>query len=325
MMTKLNATTGHSSARNGGLKLAGIFAPTITAFSKDGSVNLKGVKQFVRYLLDAGVDGLAPLGSAGEPFALSVEERMQVLEAIVEETAGRVPIFAGVVDYRTDVVMELSCHARSLGCQGIMVITPYLLRPPKRDVLDHFRRVREKVGLPIMLYNVPVLTGVEITPEEVHMLAREDVIHAVKWSHVEVSRVHDTRLLCGPDFPVFTGIDLVAFEAMAVGADGWISGIPLIAPRSAVKLHRLLAVDKNLDAARALWYKILPVIQLEYRALGTANGDPHWLAVCREAATLRGIPVGASRPPLTPVVPEVRADLQAALSALGELSVETPV
>ncbi len=324
-MTKQHASDGQFGAKNGGLRLGGIFAPTITAFSPDGSVNLGGVRQFVRYLLDAGVHGLAPLGSAGEPFALTVEERMRVLEAIVEETAGRVPIFAGVVDYRTDVVIELSCHARSLGCQGVMVITPYLLRPPKRDVLDHFRRVREKVGLPIMLYNVPVLTGIEITPEEVYMLAQEDVIHAVKWSHVEVSRVHDTRLICGRDFPVFTGIDLVAFEAMAVGADGWISGIPLIAPKSAVKLHRLLTVDKDLDGARALWYKILPVIQLEYRALGTSSGDPHWLAVCREAVALRGIPVGAPRPPLMPVTPEVSADLRSALADLGELTVETVV
>jgi 4-hydroxy-tetrahydrodipicolinate synthase len=301
-------------------RLAGIFAPTITAFSADGSVDLDGVRQFVRFLLDAGVDGLAPLGSAGEPFALTVEERKQVIEAVVEETAGRVPIFAGVVDYRTDIVVELSCHARSLGCQGVMVITPYLLRPPKRDVLDHFRRIREQVGLPIMLYNVPVLTGIEITPEEVYKLAQEDVIHAVKWSHVEVSRVHDTRLLCGPEFPVFTGIDLVAFEAMAVGADGWISGIPMIAPKSAVRLHRLLTVDHDLEAARQLWYRILPVIQLEYRALGTADGDPHWLAVCREAAALRGIRVGASRPPLTAVSDEVRADLRSALVELGELS-----
>ena len=304
-------------------RLAGIFAPTITAFAPDGSVDLNGVKRFVRFLLDAGVDGLAPLGSAGEPFALTVEERKQVLEAVVEETAGSVPIFAGVVDYRTDTVVELSCHARSLGCEGVMVITPYLLRPPKRDVLDHFRRIREQVGLPIMLYNVPVLTGIEITPEEVYMLAQEDVIHAVKWSHVEVSRVHDTRLLCGPNFPVFTGIDLVAFEAMAVGADGWISGIPMIAPQAAVKLHRLLTVDKNLDAARDLWYKILPVIQLEYRALATASGDPHWLAVCREAAALRGIPVGPSRPPLTAVSPDVRADLHAALVRLGEVMPES--
>ncbi len=304
-------------------RLAGIFAPTITAFSEDGSVNLTGVRQFVRFLLDAGVDGLAPLGSAGEPFALTVEERMRVLEAVVEETAGRVPIFAGVVDYRTDLVVELSCHARSLGCEGVMVITPYLLRPPKRDVLDHFRRIRDQVGLPIMLYNVPVLTGIEITPEEVYMLAQEDVIHAVKWSHVEVSRVHDTRLLCGPDFPVFTGIDLVAFEAMAVGADGWISGIPMIAPKSAIKLHRLLTVDKDLDAARELWYKILPVIQLEYRALGTASGDPHWLAVCREAAALRGIPVGPSRQPLMAVSPAVRAARRCALVEHGELAPES--
>src|SRR5215469_1556698 len=116
-----------SISNHSGSWLAGIFALTITAVSADGSVDVNGVRQFVRYLLNGGVDGLAPLGSAGEPFALTIQERMQVLEAVVEETAGSVPICAGVVDYRTDVVVELGCHARSLGCKAVMVITPYLL------------------------------------------------------------------------------------------------------------------------------------------------------------------------------------------------------
>ena len=155
---------------------------------------------------------------------------------------------------------------------------------------------------PIMVYNVPLLTGTEITPQEIKMLSDEDVVHSVKWSHLEVSRIHDTRLLCGPKFPIFAGIDVIAFEAMAVGADGWISGLPMIVPALARRLHRLLTVEKNLEEARALWYRVLPLINLEYRALGTTDGNPHWLAVCREAAVLRGNPgwrisgtVGSSR------------------------------
>lgn len=299
--------------------IGGIFSPTLTAYHRDGSVNLQGVRRFVRYLVDAGVDGLAPLGSAAEPVALSTEERMQILEAIVAEVNGRIPIYAGTGHYSTETTIALSKHAKSLGCQGLMLMAPYLLRPPKRDVLNFFRNVREAVDLPIMIYNVPVLTGCEVTPAELRTLAEEGAVHAVKWSHSEVSRIHDTRLFCGPEFKIFAGVDIIAFEAMAVGADGWISGLPIIVPRLAVKLHRLIHCDKNLEAARELWYRVLPIIHVEYRAMGTEQNDPHWLAVCREAADLRGLDLGPARAPLSQVNPEVRAELKAILSKLNEL------
>ncbi len=166
-------------------RLSGIFAPTVTAFNSDESLSPQGTRAFVRFLLEQGVDGLTPLGSAGEPVALSTAERMKALDAIVGEVGGRIPIYAGTSDYSTATTIELSLHAKSIGCDGLMLMAPYLLKPPKEDVLNHFRRVREKVGLPIMVYNVPVLTGIEITPEEIRMLAEEDVVHAVKWSHME--------------------------------------------------------------------------------------------------------------------------------------------
>jgi 4-hydroxy-tetrahydrodipicolinate synthase len=300
-------------------KLSGVYAPTVTAFNKDESLSLPGIRAFVRFLLEEGVDGLTPLGSAGEPVAMSTAERKQALEAIVEEAGGRVPIYAGTSDYGTATTIELSLHARSIGCDGLMLMAPHLLGPPKQDVLNHFRRIREKVGLPIMVYNVPLLTGIEITPEEIQMLAEEDVVHSVKWSHLEVSKVQDTRLFCGNDFSIFAGIDIIAFAALAVGADGWIGGMPMIAPALAVRLHRLLTVEKNLDEARALWLRLLPIIHIEYRAMGTSDARPHWLSVCRESAAIRGIPVGVSRAPLSPVDSGVREELRAVLAELEQL------
>ena len=311
----LGSTPGPSSQT----KPSGIFAPTITGFTDGGSISLERTRKFVRFLLDQGVHGLTPLGSAGEPVALSLQERMHLLEAIVEENAGKVPIFAGTGDYSTASTLELSLHARSLGCNGLMVMAPFLLRPPKEDVLNHLRHIRAKVGMPLILYNVPVLTGIEISPQEIKMLADEDVIHGVKWSHVEVSRIHDTRALCGSNFPIFVGIDVIAFEALAVGANGWISGLPMIVPKLAVELYRLLVCEKNLESARELWYRLLPIIQLEYRAMNTDHGNPHWLAVCRESALLRGISVGSSRLPLTPVGADVKEELRSILKDLGQL------
>lgn len=299
--------------------ISGIFSPTLTAYLADGSVDLAGVRRFVRYLIAAGVDGLAPLGSAAEPVALTIKERMDILEAIAEEVDGRIPIYAGTGHYSTQTTIELSRHAESVGCQGLMLMAPYLLRPPKRDVLNYFRHVREAVDLPVMIYNVPVLTGCEVSPAELHTLSSEGAVHAVKWSHSEVSRIHDTRLLCGPDFCIFAGVDIIAFEAMAVGADGWISGLPMIVPSLAVKLHRLLYCEKNLDAARELWYRLLPLVHVEYRAMGSEYNDPHWLSVCREVADIRGLNIGSARLPFTAVQPEVRAELIELLTGLNQL------
>ena len=170
-----------------------------------------------------------------------------------------------------------------------------------------------------MIYDVPILCGVEITPQEILTLAKEDVVHSVKWSHVEVSRIHDTRFLCGPNFGVFVGIDLIAMEGLAAGADGYISGLPMIVPRLARRLFEIIHDQRDLTGGQLLWNRLLPLVRFEYRALTTDAGQPHWLAVCREAAALRGIPVGVSRLPLRPLSTELRGELQKLLQQLGEI------
>src|SRR5215472_5065119 len=152
-------------------KPIGIYAPSITDFSEDESLNQGATRAFISFLLRSGVHGLAPLGSAGEFVALNENERMQVMEWILDEVNGSVPVYAGTGHYATRTTIELSKHACRNGATGLMIMPPYLLRPPKRDVLDHFRRIRESVPLPIMVYDVPLLSGVEITPQEILLLA----------------------------------------------------------------------------------------------------------------------------------------------------------
>jgi 4-hydroxy-tetrahydrodipicolinate synthase len=297
----------------------GIYAPTITAFHPDGRVNLQGSREFVRFLLDAEVHGLVPLGSSGEPLSLTMDERKAVIEAIVTEVAGKVPVYAGVVDYLTGNAIEFSKHAKALGCAGLMLMAPYVMRPPKRDCFDHLRRVREAVGLPIMLYVVPVLSGMDFSAAEVQMLAEEDVIHSVKWSHAEFNRVPETRLLCGPSFPVFAGNDAIAFSALAAGADGWIGCLPMMSPKLSVQLYKFLAEDKDLDAARVLWYRLMPLVRMESSTLYTGDNDPHWLSMSRDAALLHGIAVGETRPPLSGLAPADLEKLRQLLVELGEI------
>jgi dihydrodipicolinate synthase/N-acetylneuraminate lyase len=170
-----------------------------------------------------------------------------------------------------------------------------------------------------MIYNVPILSGVELTPEDIKLLADEGVIHAVKWSHAEVARIHDTKLLCGSNFSVFVGIDLIGFEGIAAGADGYIGGMAMMVPRLLRRLFDTICSQGDLADARRQWSHLLPLVRFEYRALLSDSGDPHWLAVCREAAALKGIPVGNPRLPLRPLSDQHRQELRSLLSELGEL------
>jgi 4-hydroxy-tetrahydrodipicolinate synthase len=295
----------------------GIYAPTITAFNADESLNENATRAYIRFLLDSGVHGLAPMGSAGEFIALTEKERMQVMEWTLDEVGGKVPVYAGTGHYSTRTTIELSLHARKCGAKGLMIMPPYLLRPPKDDVLNHFRKIRESVGLPIMVYNVPILAGVELSPHDIKLLADEDVLHAVKWSHPEVARIHDTKFLCGDKLSVFVGVDLVGFEGLAVGADGYIGGMAMMMPARLRKVFDTIRSKDGLADARRQWNLLLPLIQFEYRALFSDVGQPHWLAVCREAADLQGIHVGAPRLPLRPLSVELRQELKNLLNDLN--------
>lgn len=300
-------------------KPVGVYAPTVTAFGPDESIQEKGTRDFIRFVLDSGVHGLVPMGSAGEFCALSLDERKQVMEWILGEVDGSVPVYAGTGHYSTKSTIELSRHAMEHGADGLMIMPPYLLRPPKQDVLDHFRAIREAVPLPIMIYNVPTLSGVEISPQEIAALAREGVINSVKWSHTDVTRIQDTRLLCGPDFSVFVGVDLAAMTGLATGADGYIGGMPMMAPRLARQLFENMYEKPDLTEAQGLWARMLPLIRFEYEAFTNDSGDPHWLVVCREVALLRGIPVGSPRLPMRPLSSNLRERLRRILKELGEI------
>jgi len=297
----------------------GIYAPTLTAFNADESLSEQGTRAFVRFLLDSHVHGLAPMGSTSEFIALSEKERMQVMDWTLAEVNGKVPVYAGTGHYSTRITIELSKHAKAAGATGLMLLPPYLLRPPKRDVMDHFRRVREAVALPIMVYNDPFLAGVELSPADLRQLAEEDVIHAVIWSHPEISRIQDTKLISKPNFAVFVGSDIIGFAGLAAGADGYSGGLAMMVPRMLRTLFGQFRESQNIANARDLWNRLLPLVQFECRALLSESGSPHWLAICREAAALRGIPVGPPRAPLKPLFPDQKAELKRLLTAMGEL------
>lgn len=297
----------------------GVFSPTVTAFHEDGSLNERATRDYVRFQVEQGVHGLAPLGSAGEPFVLTDEERMQVMEWILDEADGKVPVLAATGHAGTAATVQISLHAKKKGASGLMLITPYVQRPPRDAVLDHFRAVQKAVKLPMMMYNVPIVTGVEVPPADLRILYDEGTLQSVKWSHMEISRIQETMWLCGPKFPVFAGIDYLLFGGLALGCCGMICGLPMLSPRLARKLFELVFEKQDLVQGRALWMKLQPWIQVEYSALFSPSRSPHWLSVCRAVAELRGIKVGPPRLPLQRLEKEHTARLKKVMKDLGEL------
>ena len=298
-------------------KPKGLMPPMITVFKSDESLDEAGTRSFVNFLLQNGVHGVCPGGSTGEFISMTLEERRRTVEVVTEEVAGRGIVYPGTGHYSTRLAIELSRHAEACGADGVMVVPPYYLLPTKPQIKAHFRRLKDAIGIPIMLYNNPWYAGVELTSWEVAELVEEGVISSIKVAHGDAGRVHDLISLCGDRLVVMYGHDLCALEGLLAGAQGWVSGLPNLIPALGRQLYD--AVErKDLEAARQVWYRMLPLVQFaESPELKRNGGEPHWLCVVKAGLNMLGVPVGRPRQPLgDELSPEHQAELRRLLQAL---------
>ncbi|MEM7245528.1 MAG: dihydrodipicolinate synthase family protein [Acidobacteriota bacterium] len=240
----------------------GVYPAATTQFHEDESLDLEGTAQHVETLLDAGVDGLVMLGTLGEGTSLQHEEKLAVLETTVKTSAGRVPVLAGIAEPTTAGAITLTRQADELGVDGVMVLPGLTYRSDHRETVTHYRRVAEDGGLPVMVYNNPVSYGVDVTPEALRELADVEGIVAVKESSEDVRRITDIRNVVGDRYQLFCGVDDIALECLAAGADGWLAGLVDAFPDETVHLYRLMA-DARLDEARALYRWFMPLLHLD--------------------------------------------------------------
>jgi 4-hydroxy-tetrahydrodipicolinate synthase len=296
----------------------GLMPPMITVFNADESINESGTRRFANFLVENGAHGVCPGGSTGEFIAMTLEERRRVVEIVTEEVHGRAIVYPGTGHYSTKLTIELCRHAESCGADGVMVVPPYYLLPTKPQIKDHYRRVKEAINIPIMLYNNPWYAGVELTPWEVAELVKEGVISSIKVAHGDAGRVHDLISLCGDKLTVMYGHDICALEGLLAGAKGWVSGLPNLIPGPARKLYD--AVDRqDLAGARKIWYDMVPLVQFAEMPELKREGEPHWLCVVKAGLNMIGMDVGLPRKPLQDLSPEYKATLKRLLGQLGLL------
>jgi 4-hydroxy-tetrahydrodipicolinate synthase len=287
----------------------GIFAAVVTPMKANEDIDFPRLAAFTDYLVEKGVDGLIPLGSTGEYYALSADERQHVLRETLEVAAGRIPVVAGANAGSTREVIAYAREAEQLGCQGVMLAAPYYSLPQPEELYAHFRAVNDSIGIPITLYNYPGRTGVDMEPEFIERLAGLKNVRHVKESTGEMARITELLRRCGDRLGIFCGCDTIALESLMVGAIGWIGGVANVLPGSHAKLYQLAVVKKNYAAARKLFFQMLPLLEL-------MEGAGKYTQFVKAACALAGHPVGPPRRPLLIPTAQERARLRQALKHL---------
>ncbi len=238
---------------------AGAFTAIVTPF-KDGQVDEKAFKGLIRFGLDGGISGFVPCGTTGESPTLSHEEHNRVVEMTVKEVAGQVKIIAGTGSNSTEEAISLTRHAKKVGVDAALLVSPYYNKPTQEGLYRHFKAIAEAVDIPLVLYNIQGRTGVNIENSTMEKLSRLPNIVGVKEASGSILQMSEVIRLCGPDFDVLSGDDQMTFPLMALGGKGVISVVTNIIPdkMSALVRHMLAG---EIDQARAIHFEIFELCQ----------------------------------------------------------------
>jgi 4-hydroxy-tetrahydrodipicolinate synthase len=297
-------------------RFRGIFPAALTMFDKDNRLDEAATARHWEWLIEnQRVDGLVIAGTSGEFIAMESEERKRVFKLAGDVVRGRVPVILGSGHYSTKITTELSEEAEKCGADAIIVILPYFQKPSKAAVIEHYRRIRKAVHVPVMLYNNPGNSAcVDFNPLEIVRLAEEDVIHMVKSTYGTVEPVHDLNYLLGERIAIFYGSFLAGFEGLCGGAHGWISGLLNVAAVAAKELHKAVALDNDVKRGFAIWKRILPLVHLyTHQQIGPVSD----LAIYRSILDLWGLEGGYSRDPFFPLDRDQVGKLRSILQESG--------
>lgn len=284
----------------------GTYTVLITPMTADGQVDAAALRRLVDWQIAQGIHGLIPLGSTGEFLSLTQEERQLVIETCVGTAAGRVPVLVGTGAEWTDECVRLSREAEGMGADGVMIIPPFYSTPTDDELFEHYRKVGEAIGIPIMVYNNPATANVDLKPELVARLARIDNCRYIKESTLEVTRVRDIIELCGERMTVFAGI--LGYESFWLGAQGWVAVCSNLIPQMSARLFERVADEHDMPAALALYKKMLPIVRWV--------GGHRYVAATKAGLTMMGLPVGKPRAPRLPLPAAEAADLRRELDRL---------
>jgi 4-hydroxy-tetrahydrodipicolinate synthase len=287
--------------------LRGCGTALVTPFKDDLSIDEEALGQFVEFQVSEGIDFLVPCGTTGESVTLSYEEQRRVVEMVLKAAAGRVPVIAGAGGNNTAHVLELARQYERLGVDGLLSVAPYYNKPTQEGLYQHFRAIAEATRLPIIVYNVPSRTSVNILPDTITRLAEIENIIGVKEASGDISQIGEITTRVSEDFKLFSGDDSLTLPVMALGGAGIISVASNEAPRRMSALARACS-EGEWREARELNRELYPLMKANF--IETSPGP------VKAALAMMGKIREVYRLPMVPVTTETKSKLRRVLTDL---------
>jgi len=288
----------------------GSLTALITPF-KNGNLDEEGLARFVEWQISEGTHGLVPTGTTGESPTLDYDEHKRVIEITVEVSRGRVPVMAGTGSNSTEEAIDLSTHAEKAGANGLLIVTPYYNKPTQEGLYQHFKAINDAVNIPIIIYNIPPRSIVDMSVSTMARLFELSNIAGVKDATANLARVSQQRAAMGPDFIQLSGEDATALGFMAHGGHGCISVASNIAPRLCADFQNA-CMRGDFKAALALQDRLMP---LHDALFVETNPGP-----VKYAASRLGLCSPDMRLPMVPLSEPARKVVDEALAKTGLLS-----
>ena len=286
----------------------GVLPAVVTPF-KNGKVDEESLRQLIEFHIESGVHGIVPCGTTGESATLSHEEHDRVIEITVEQVNGRIPVVAGTGSNNTAEAIRLTAHAKEVGANGVLMISPYYNKPTQEGLYQHYRKVAEAVNIPIVVYNIPGRTAVNIEPATFARLAEIENIVGVKEASGSMKQITEIIRLCGDKLTVVSGEDFLTYPLMCVGGKGVICVVANIVPKEMAELCNLLLAGEY-EKSLELYYRLLPLCHAMFYETNPAP--------IKAALEMAGkIPSGDVRLPLVPMSAANREKLRKELQAYG--------
>lgn len=280
----------------------------ITPMNSDGSINYDRLGEMIDYQIDNGTDAIIICGTTGEASTMTDEEHLEAIKYAVKKTAGRVPVIAGTGSNDTSYAVELSKEAENAGADALLLVTPYYNKTTQKGLIGHFKAIADAVNIPIILYNIPGRTGMNIEVATVKELAKHRNIAAIKEASGNISYAAKLLAECGDVIDVYSGNDDMIVPMMSLGAKGVISVLSHVIPKETHMMAQY-CLDNNFAEATRLQLDYLDLINALFIEV---NPIP-----VKEAMNMIGVEVGQCRMPLCEMSEEHKAVLKAALENHG--------
>ncbi|MGQ9647444.1 MAG: 4-hydroxy-tetrahydrodipicolinate synthase [Thermodesulfobacteriota bacterium] len=292
------------------LQPRGIIPAMVTPFTMEGKINVEALRKLTHYLIEGGVHGLFPVGSQGEFYALTFEEKKKIIEVVVEEAGGRVPVYAGTGAITTREAVALTKMAESAGVSAVSVLTPFFIHPNENELLEFYSAIAQATRLPVLLYNNPGRTGVNLSANFVVRASKIENIVGIKDSSGDLTLTAEYIRRTDETFSVLAGRDTLIYGTLCYGGKGAIAATANVAPKLIVEIYEAFQkgdLKRSLDAQ----FRLAP-LRLAFD-LGT------FPVVIKEALNLIGIDTGVGIPPVGGIKPEAKEELKGILKDMGLL------